>query len=159
MKTARIAKILAAATLASLSLMAGTSRADNWGFHAYGGFPPPGQGMRGDAGPGPLPPAAFCPPRAGYSSVDARQERQLERIHDGMRSGQLTRHEARDLLHDQRRIEHLERRYLADGRLSGNEWRDLNRRLDGTSREIRAERHDFERYGQGGGGHRHHGRD
>jgi hypothetical protein len=35
MKTARIAKILSTAALASLGLMAGTSQADNYGFYAH----------------------------------------------------------------------------------------------------------------------------
>jgi Spy/CpxP family protein refolding chaperone len=146
MKTARIAQILSTAALVSLGLMAGTSQADNSGFYANANAPEfnrPGvaPGFGPDRGPG------FCPPRGEALSIDLRQRQQVERIFEGLRSGQLTRHEARDLMDEQRRIEHLERQYLADGRLSRDEWLDLERRLDEASRDIREEKHDYDRRG------------
>lgn len=136
MKTSRIAKILATAALASLGLAAGASQADSFGLHARvnaPGFDRPGFGP------------AFCPPRG--DAIDQRQHNQMERIEAGVRSGQLTRQEARELIREQRRIEHLQRRYLADGHLDRGEWADLERRLDDLSRDIRAEKHDYDHYG------------
>jgi hypothetical protein len=139
MKTSRIRKILGLAALTALTLGAGASQADSRGFQFTTGFPHAG----------PFQPAAYCPPKGGVATVDERQARQMDRIYEGLRSGQLTRHEARDLLHDQRQIERVERRYLADGHLSRDEWLDLDRRLNEASREIRAEKHDFDRNGHG----------
>jgi hypothetical protein len=149
MKTARIAKILAAAALASLGLTAGSSQADSWGPYTNVNAPGFDQPQRWpDRSP------AFCPPRDGSAAIDQRQHRQMDRIVDGVRSGQLTRHEARDLVRDQRQIENLERRYLADGRLDRHEWVDLNRRLNQASGEIFDERHDYDRHGPHHGGWR-----
>jgi hypothetical protein len=154
MKTSRIRKILGLAALTALTLGAGAGQADTRGFQFSTGFPHAGPVPHGH--PRPFQPAAYCPPRWGVATVDERQARQMDRIHEGLRSGQLTRHEARDLLRDQRQIERVERHYLADGRLSRDEWLDLDRRLDEASREIRAEKHDFDRngHGYGHGGHR-----
>jgi len=152
MKTSRIRKILGLAALTTLTLGAGASQADSWGFQFNSGFPHAGPAPHGH--PGNFQPVAYCPPKWGATSVDERQARQMDRIHEGLRSGQLTRHEARDLLRDQRQIEKMERRYLADGHLSRDEWLDLDRRLDEAAHDIRAEKHDFERQGDGHGGHR-----
>ncbi len=138
MKTANIAKILATAALASLGLAAGASHADSYGFYAKVNAP---EFNRPDFGP------AFCPPKTNASSIDQRQNVQMERIFEGVRSGQLTRYEARELIQEQKRIDQLQRRYLADGRLDRGEWADLERRLDEASRDIRAEKHDDDRYG------------
>ncbi len=141
MKTSSIAKILATTALATLGLAAGASQADSFGFH--GPVNAPGFDRPGFDGPGFGP--AFCPPR--NDAIDQRQRNQMARIEAGIRSGQLTRHEARELIREQRRIEHLQRRYLADGRLDRDEWADLDRRLDDLSRDIRAEMHDHDHYG------------
>ncbi len=142
MKTVRIAKILTSAALASLAMMAGTSQADSWGYNAAPNAPAFNRaGFEPGRGP------AFCPPKGENQSIDQRQQRQMERIVEGMRSGQLTRHEARDLMDEQRRIDYLQRGYLVDGYLSRDEWQDLNRRLDMASRDIQDEKHDFEQRG------------
>ena len=74
--------------------------------------------------------------------IDARQDRQHDRIEQGIRSGELTRREARELLREQREIAALEARFRADGRLSPWEYRILDRELDDASRNIRQEKHD-----------------
>ena len=71
----------------------------------------------------------------------------MERITEGVRSGQLTRNEARELIQEQKRIDQLQRRFLADGRMDRGEWAELERRLDAASRDIREEKHDDEFYG------------
>jgi hypothetical protein len=75
-------------------------------------------------------------------SVDARQQRQHERILQGMRSGALTPHEVHQLMRDQMEIRHMERRFLADGRIDRDEWQRLDKALDEASRNIREEKHD-----------------
>ena len=145
MKTSSIAKILATAALASLGLATGTSQADNFGFHARVNAPAFDRPGFDGSGFGPGFGPAFCPPKG--DAIDQRQRNQMERIEAGIRSGQLTRQEARELVREQRRIEHLQRRYLADGHLDRGEWADLDRRLDDLSRDIRAEKHDYDHYG------------
>ena len=84
----------------------------------------------------------FAPRHAGPDSVDLRQQKQMERIRDGLASGQISRFEARDLLREQKEIERAQRHYLADGRLSRDEWISLDRMLDASAKNIRAEKHD-----------------
>lgn len=83
--------------------------------------------------------------------IDARQDRQMDRIRAGKRSGELTRHEFRDLMDAQREIKAMERHFLADGRLDRREYRRLDRALDRTDRMIRAEKHDQQARNHRGG--------
>lgn len=76
--------------------------------------------------------------------VNVRQHRQHERIHQGVRSGELTRHEARGLRREQRAIRKEAREYKSDGKLTRDERRDLHRDLDRASRDIYREKHDAE---------------
>lgn len=75
-------------------------------------------------------------------SVEARQQRQESRIAAGVAQGQLTRCESARLDHRAGRIEHREHAYRASAGLQPWERRDLNRRLDGLSRDIREQRRD-----------------
>jgi hypothetical protein len=63
----------------------------------------------------------------------------------GVKSGELTRSEAKELRVEQRDIRDLERTYEADGALSGEERRDIKQQLNQNSREIYEEKHDAER--------------
>ena len=82
-------------------------------------------------------------PAAEASSVDGREHEQRERIREGVRSGELTRHEAARLRREQTRVRREERRYRASGDgLSRRERRDLQRDLDRSSRNIRRQKHD-----------------
>lgn len=99
----------------------------------------------------------------GFSAdfVDARQDRQLMRIRDGMRSGELTRKEAHSLMREQRHIDRLQDRFLADGYLDAHERHRLDEALDRSSHRIRTAKHDDDRYDDGRRGghwppHRHH---
>jgi len=152
MKNIRIVKTLAIAALSTLTLLAGTSQANDWGHYERANTPyfpdrpnfdrpnfdrpnfdRPGFDQRG--------PDAFQRPAAGYG-IDTRQQQQMAQIMHGLRSGELTRHEARDLMQEQRVIEQMQRHYLADGRLSRDEWLQLDRRLDRAAHDIRAEKRD-----------------
>jgi len=76
------------------------------------------------------------------ASVDHRQFDQGNRIQQGIRSGELTRGEARGLFAEQRDIRQEERAYWSDGRLSRNERADLQQDLNAASRNIYNETHD-----------------
>lgn len=67
---------------------------------------------------------------------DYRQERQHDRIRHGIRSGELTRKEAKSLRKQQRHIARLERRFERDGHLNRYERRTLRRELDSASQRI-----------------------
>ena len=87
--------------------------------------------------------AAFSAPALAQSwmSINSRQQSLDQRIDAGIRSGQLTPPEAGRLRAEFRDLASLEARYRANG-LSDWERRDLDRRFDALSAEIRMERHD-----------------
>ncbi len=74
--------------------------------------------------------------------VNARQQNQRARIHQGVRSGELTRRETRHVAESQRDIRQLERAYKSDGTLTGAERRDLHHEQNQASREIYHQKHD-----------------
>lgn len=81
---------------------------------------------------------------------DERQERQMDRIRDGIRDGELTRFEADRLMREQMAIREMERRFMADGYLNQWERRHLEDALDNASQNIRRQTRDddarFNRY-------------
>jgi len=77
--------------------------------------------------------------------VNARQADQRERIQQGIRSGELTRGEARQLGAEQRTIRQEERQYKSDGVLTRAERKDLQQDLNVASKDIYNEKHDAER--------------
>jgi hypothetical protein len=76
---------------------------------------------------------------AGVNRMQAQQHRNIVQ---GMRSGELTRHEARRLMGEQRMIARQERAYLADGRLNRSERRDLYGDLRDANGHIYNQTHD-----------------
>jgi hypothetical protein len=68
--------------------------------------------------------------------VDRREAAQHARIAQGVRSGQLTRGEARRLRRGQRHVHRMERRSKADGRVTMRERRRMNRAQNHQSRHI-----------------------
>jgi hypothetical protein len=84
-----------------------------------------------------LPAAAEHGP--GY--FDRREARQDARIDRGIRSGELTRGEIRDLRRDQQELQRLTWRLRRDGRLSHQERRRLERAHDELSRRIYVLKH------------------
>jgi uncharacterized membrane protein YebE (DUF533 family) len=85
---------------------------------------------------------AYQQTRAYGQQINARQERQMERIQAGMRSNQLTRFEFRELMREQRAIRAMEQHFRADGRIDAREFQRLDRALDAASLNIKMERHD-----------------
>ena len=58
--------------------------------------------------------------QAMAGKIEQRQARQHKRIWQGIANGQLTRYEARNLWHEQRRIQWIKKSFWRDGRL--NRW-------------------------------------
>jgi hypothetical protein len=74
--------------------------------------------------------------------IDARQERQQQRIDQGVASGELNQREAARLNRQQDRIQGMEERAKADGVVTNQERRQLNRAQNRASRNIAREKHD-----------------
>jgi hypothetical protein len=83
-------------------------------------------------------------PRDRWTPIEVRFERLDWRIHQGVRSGQLTPREAYRLRQEFREIARLESRYARDG-LSYRERAILDRRFDRLEARIRWERRDGDR--------------
>ena len=73
--------------------------------------------------------------------INNRQNRQEHRINHGVRSGRLTRNEARHLRRDERHIKRDERIAKADGMVTRGERRHLRREENRTSRAIYRKKH------------------
>ena len=90
--------------------------------------------------------AAFAqtPAAAGVSTpvVDARQQRQEQRIEQGKASGQLTPREALQLEREQQHIARAEARAKADGQVTKAERERLHQRQGDASRHIHQQKHD-----------------
>lgn len=79
--------------------------------------------------------------------IDRREAVQEHRIQQGLRSGELTRREYRQLEAEQARIREMERYARRDGHIDRREAAALERAQDAASRHIAHERHDGERRG------------
>lgn len=84
--------------------------------------------------------SAFAAPRNRV--VNNRQFTQMERIQQGFYSGRLTRPEAYRLSKNQAKINQYKRIAYADGRLSPNEYRKLDRLQDRQNAVIFQQKHD-----------------
>lgn len=76
--------------------------------------------------------------------VNERQHNQHARIRHGIASGELTRREAANAIHDQRHIRRAERRVKADGHVTRRERARLHRQQNQASRELRRNKHDVQ---------------
>lgn len=88
---------------------------------------------------------AYAGARAGRA--DRRESRQGARIHQGVKSGELTAGEAHRLKKQQRRVKGAERRAGADGEISGKEKAHLERMQDRASKNIEAKKHNDKQRG------------
>ena len=88
--------------------------------------------------------AAVCADGAGIRDrgVNARQRNQQERIAEGVRSGELTKSEAKGLEKEERNVRQEERQFKSDGKLTPAERKDLNQDLNKVSRDIYNQKHD-----------------
>lgn len=74
--------------------------------------------------------------------VDQRQENQERRIEAGEKSGALNQKEAARLEKGQARIQKMENKAVADGKVTKKEKRRLEKAQDRESRRIYREKHD-----------------
>jgi Ni/Co efflux regulator RcnB len=74
--------------------------------------------------------------------VNKHQRNQHERIVQGVKSGELTRDEAKELRGDSKELRQKEHAYKADGKLTKEERMDLRKDLKENSKEIYNEKHD-----------------
>ena|SRR5665213_1127519 len=81
------------------------------------------------------------PRPSDWQPLSQRQDNIDHRIDEGMRSGQLTRREARSLHTQFNSLLRLEARYERGG-LNFRERADLQRRYDALARRVRFEKHD-----------------
>jgi hypothetical protein len=84
------------------------------------------------------------PAMAGHRGheVNQRQERQMDRIQQGERSGELTKGEAHRMMKNERRINNFERTARADGKIGPGEFRKLERMQNRESNAIYKQKHD-----------------
>ncbi len=78
---------------------------------------------------------------APFGNVNQKEAQITQRINQGVRSGALTRGEARTLQIRLAQIQRLEQVYRRGG-LNLRERSDLNRRLDALSASVRVNKHD-----------------
>ncbi len=76
------------------------------------------------------------------SGINSRQHREQQRINQGIRSGELTRNEARRLEAGLSKIRRDERRARSDGDLTPGERARLQRELSREGRAIHRQKHD-----------------
>ncbi len=74
--------------------------------------------------------------------TDARQNRQTQRIDEGIKKGYLTTDEVSKLETQQKSIETTQQAFKSDGKITRNEAQQLRQQLDEASRCIFAEKHD-----------------
>ncbi len=81
--------------------------------------------------------------QAGDSApvIDKRMENQKNRIKDGVKSGSLTKKEARNLARRQKRIHKMEKDAAADGEITDEERRRLRRAQKRQSANIYRKKH------------------
>jgi hypothetical protein len=87
---------------------------------------------------------AALPALAGTPRLDAREHNQRDRIGQGMRSGELTRPEARRLVRGQIGLHRAERHAKADGVVTRGERCRLENRADRMSARIYRQKHDLQ---------------
>jgi hypothetical protein len=75
-------------------------------------------------------------------TINQRQRNQMERIQQGIRSGELTQKETYRLLSAERKTNQLEHRFRADGTLTPYERFRLDSRLDAQNNGIYLQKHD-----------------
>ena len=76
--------------------------------------------------------------------IDRTQDWQLQQIEQGRRNGSITRREYSALIAEQARIAEMERRALADGRLTGREVRTIREAQRDAQNHIYTESQDRE---------------
>ena len=71
-----------------------------------------------------------------------REHRQENRIGQGVKSGELTKHEAKRLARGQKKVDHFQKKAMEDGVMSDEEKAKLEKMQDRQSRRIHKQKHD-----------------
>jgi hypothetical protein len=79
---------------------------------------------------------------AGTPGLDRREHHQAQRIHQGVRSGELTRPESRRVVRGEARLHRNERRAKSDGVVTAAERARLQHEANVESRRIYRQKHD-----------------
>ncbi len=87
--------------------------------------------------------SAFADDRIHY-----RSRRQVDRIYNGVRNGEISQDEFRRLGRQQMRIRQFKKRATADGHLSAHERKRLRKMQNRASRTIYKAKHDRDGYGR-----------
>ncbi len=74
--------------------------------------------------------------------IDSRQSNQDARIQQGVQSGSLTNKEATKLEAGQAKVQRMENRAKADGKVTGKERAAITKQQNKQSRKIAKEKHD-----------------
>jgi hypothetical protein len=87
--------------------------------------------------------AAFSLANAQNSSgIRQTQKHQTMRINQGVRSGELTRHETKRLVREQKHIQHEKRLAKADGKVTRRERKHIRQDQRAANRDIYRQKHD-----------------
>lgn len=73
--------------------------------------------------------------------VDKKERKQSKRIVHGVKNGELTRYETKQLVRQQREIRRTERRAKADGKVTRMEKRELRRKQTKANANIYRKKH------------------
>lgn len=76
------------------------------------------------------------------ASETARNTEQQQRIENGLKSGQLSTHEAATLEHQEQRVDRTESRDMRDGTLSATDKAQIHHEQNHVSADIHAQKHD-----------------
>jgi polyhydroxyalkanoate synthesis regulator phasin len=77
--------------------------------------------------------------------VNRRERHERKRIKQGVKSGELTKEEAKELRQEQREIHQKEREMKSDGTLTKEERKELHQDINDASKNIYEEKHDSEK--------------
>ena len=80
-------------------------------------------------------------PETNTPRINKRQHEQQKRIRQGVRSGELTKREAKKIEKDERGIRREERAAKADGTVTAEERKAINKDLNKTNRRIYRAKH------------------
>jgi uncharacterized membrane protein YebE (DUF533 family) len=80
-------------------------------------------------------------------NLDKREHRQMQRIHQGVQSGELTRPETRRLTEGEARLRYNEAKAKADGDVTPAERARLQAEADRMSKRIYRQKHDAQTRG------------
>lgn len=83
-----------------------------------------------------------APVYAGTPVLDRREHHQVQRIKQGVRSGELTRRETAQLVKGQYQLRRMEARVKSDGEITPRERARLQHKANVESRKIYRQKHD-----------------